>query len=143
MGEGNSLVTTLPHWKTDIPVKLCVGAFHTETKTVLKVNSASCSSCSAAALWRDEDILSYTHRLPDTSPTEVPGRWLSCFCPRDAAPKALGQGTPSHASPNLSLLTLRSQEQWAVSDCSCFNPIKFVFGDHTIAEEIDVMPLTL
>lgn len=72
MGEGNSLVTTLPNWKTDIPVKLCVGAFHSETKTLLKVNSVNYFSCSAA-VWKDEDILLYTHKLPDTNTTAVPG----------------------------------------------------------------------
>lgn len=81
MGEGNSLVTTLPRWKTDIPVKLCVGAFHTETKTVVEVNSASCFSCSAAALWREEDILLYTHQVPDSSPTAAPEARLSLPLP--------------------------------------------------------------
>lgn len=71
MGEGNSLVTTLPNWKTDIPVKLCVGAFHSETKTLLKVNSVK-FSCSAA-IWKDKDILLYTHKLPDTNTTAVSG----------------------------------------------------------------------
>lgn len=79
MEEGNSLVTTLPNWKTDIPVKLCVGAFHTETKTLLKVNSVNYFSCSAAAIWRDADILLYTHELPDTNSTAVPERQLSLF----------------------------------------------------------------
>lgn len=133
MGEGNSLVTTLPNWKTDIPVKLCVGAFHSETKTLLKVNSVNYFSCSAAAMWRDEDILLYIHKLPDTSSTAVPERQLSFFCARDAVIKAVDQGTPSQVSPNLPLINLRSRQQYVVSDCNCFSPIKFVFVDYTIS----------
>lgn len=116
MGEGNSLVTTLPNWRTEISVKLCVGAFHSETKTLLtKVNPVNYFSCSAA-IWKDEDVLLYTHKPPDTNTASVPGGHQRS-CPQDPVTKAGDQVTPSHASPNLLLIDPRS---WGQHALGCF-----------------------